>query len=1556
MHTGNILILALLVPALTGAAGPAPEKVDDDWLSNVQRQIAEGEYHVTWQDRTVLADLDEAWHAPNRSHNLRTYFTDEGIRVVPRTASESSWEWSLSLIGYGRGETVSTVEEPILSPDENRINYDRGDIVEWYINDRRGLEQGFTLAEPPEVSERDEDERAFLALALGGTLSPVISTDGQAIDFAAPGGAKVLHYAELKVTDATGIELPAWMEGFTEAGVRGIRLVFDDREAVYPVTVDPLATSPAWTAEGDQDGAGFGYSVSTAGDVNGDGYADVIVGASFYDNGETDEGRAFVYRGSPTGLSATADWFAESDQAYAGFGWSVSTAGDVNGNGYADVIIGAYQYDNGETDEGRAFVYHGSDTGLSLTADWTVESNQVEAYFGISVSTAGDVDGDGYSDVIVAAYAYDDTLTDEGRVYVYHGSDTGLPSTPDWTAEGGQAYAYFGIYVSTAGDVDSDGYADVIIGAYGYDAGEVDEGRAYVYSGSPGGLSPVPDWTAESDQANGSFGQFVSAAGDVNGDGYADVIVGAPGYNNGQTDEGRTYVYHGSVTGLSLIADWTAESDQAYAYFGYSASTAGDINGDGYADVIVGAPQYDNTQTNQGQAYVYHGSEAGLSLTADWTAESDQASAYFGISASTAGDVNGDGYTDVIIGAYGYDNGETFEGRAYVYHGSASGLSEVDPWTAESDQMYAYFGWSVSTAGDVNGDGFADVIIGAPEYDNGETDVGQAFVYHGSEIGLAVTADWIAQGELFYSMFGKSVATAGDVNGDGYGDVIVGAPNSMAEGKVFVYYGSSAGLSSTADWTIHSQSGFGYSVSTAGDVNGDGYSDVLIGAYTYDMVFVYLGSPTGLSLDWNSPISSDQDDARFGYSVSTAGDLNGDGYADIIIGAPYSDNGETDEGKAFVFYGSLSGLSAAADWTAESDQAGALFGYSVSTAGDVNGDGYADIIIGAYAYYDDYDGLVFVYHGSATGLSAAADWTAESDQTNTFFGVSVSTAGDLNGDGYADVIIGAPFYDNAAGGAFVYNGSTDGLSTTADWIAEGDQATDMFGWSVSSAGDVNGDGYGDVIVGAWNYVNGQASEGRVFAYYGCDGPGLSLNPRPRRADDSAPIAPAGMSEEPDSFRLALLGRSPYGRGKVKLEYEVKPLGTAFDGTGSAISDTWIDTGVTGTDLNELVSGLTAGTRYHWRMRLLYDPVTTPFQQASRWLTVPWNGWEETDLRPLLETDIVVSQTDSSDPAYFGVEMTYTITLTNSGSYATEVVVRNPLSTDFIFVSATPSQGTCNESAGILLCELGQVPGSAAATVAIVVVPCNVGVAANRAWGYLDGRDYDMGNNFSMEATTVLGPPIGDRVWEDTNGDGIQNGGEPGMAGVLVGLYQEDGTPVNSTFTDLAGNYSFAGFTYGANYYVRFAPPAEYVLTLQDQGDDDLLDSDADPYTWETAVFSLVDLSDPVRWDAGMIPHCAVPDEAVYIYDMTLTDDGNDYPILNFQDPNQPSQVTGYNVYRASRLGPGSDVQLVASDVTDMDESEPNIQWVDSSGDASPTGLWYYFVAAYNHRCPAEGPF
>jgi len=365
--------------------------------------------------------------------------------------------------------------------------------------------------------------------------------------------------------------------------------------------------------------------------VNGDGYADVIVGAYRYDAGETDEGAAFVFLGGPSGVAsgnpATAAARLESNQAFASLGYSVANAGDVNGDGYADVIVGVPFYSAGEMYEGAAFVFLGSASGIASgnpsTAAAQLESDQASANLGRSVSGAGDVNGDGYADVIVGADAYDAGLTDEGAVFVFLGSASGIADSNPLTAatqlESNQAFAFFGSSVAGAGDVNGDGYADVIVGTFSYDFGQADEGAAFVFLGGASGIAYGNPLTAaaqlESNQASAAFG-YVAGAGDVNGDGYADVIVGATGYDAGQSDEGAAFVYLGGASGVVDGDRSTAaahlESSQNAAFLGWSVAGAGDVNGDGYADVIVGARDYDAGQTDEGAAFVFLGSASGI--------------------------------------------------------------------------------------------------------------------------------------------------------------------------------------------------------------------------------------------------------------------------------------------------------------------------------------------------------------------------------------------------------------------------------------------------------------------------------------------------------------------------------------------------------------------------------------------------------------------------------------------------------------------------------------------------------------------------------------------------------------------------------------------------------------------------------------------------------------------------------------------------------------------------------------------------------------------------------
>ncbi len=859
--------------------------------------------------------------------------------------------------------------------------------------------------------------------------------------------------------------------------------------------------SEEWTAVGEAASDFFGTSVASAGDVNGDGYDDVIVGAYGNDGAGSLAGEAYVYYGSSSGLCATPDWSDQGESAGDSFGYSVAAAGDVNGDGYDDVIVGAYDNDDGGADAGEAYVYFGSSSGLSATPDWSDQGEAADDQFGECVATAGDVNGDGYDDVIIGAYGNDGGGGTAGEAYVYYGSSSGLSATPDWSDQGEAGNNFFGESVAAAGDVNGDGYADVIVGAWGNSGGGSFAGEAYVYFGSSSGPSATPDWSDQGEASSDYFGESVAAAGDVNGDGYADVIVGAHANDGGGSAAGEAYVYFGSSSGPSATPDWSVQGEAADNSFGYSVAAAGDVNNDGCDDVIVGAHYNDEAGSNAGEAYIYHGSSSGLSATPVWSDQGETVSDELGESVAAAGDVNGDGYADVIVGASRNDDGGSMAGKVYLYsYGLSSDLSSTPDWTAVGDDTRYEFGKVVASAGDVNGDGYDEVIVYAMQRDDYEA--GEVNVYHGSSSGLSATPDWTKMGANS-AHFGTKVAGAGDVNGDGYDDMILTHDGGHANGQVEVYYGSSSGLSASLDWSVQGEGSsdqFGSSVDGAGDVNGDGYDDVIIGASRYDSnkgkAYLYLGSSSGLSstADWTDTGETAGD--YFGVIVAGAGDVNGDGYDDVVVSAPYNDDGGTNAGEVYLYRGSphYYKLSPSPFWTIQGDESDGIGFYALSSAGDVNGDGYADVIIGNQNNDDagTNAGKAKVYHGSSSGLSATADWSDLGERAGDIFGRGVASAGDVNGDGYDDVIVGAPGNDDAeptSGKVYIYYGSSSGLCATPSWSDPGeggmDEGTDAyFAWGVAKAGDVNGDGYGDVIIGSIGNDTAGVDAGKAYVYHG----------------------------------------------------------------------------------------------------------------------------------------------------------------------------------------------------------------------------------------------------------------------------------------------------------------------------------------------------------------------------------------------------------------------------------------------------------------------------------------
>ena len=290
--------------------------------------------------------------------------------------------------------------------------------------------------------------------------------------------------------------------------------------------------------------------------------------------------------------------------------------------------------------------------------------------FGAAVCTAGDVNGHGYDDVVVGAPYNDTAGTDAGRAYVFYGGAS-PNNAVDLTLTALAAGDHFGLAVGTAGDVNVDGYDDVVAGAPNNDAAGADAGAAYVFYG---GASPdaVADATLTAEAAGDDFGFAVGTAGDVNGDGRADIVIGAYGNDAIAGNAGRAYVCYLDPPKAACRLQVTMPGEDAGDFKGFSVAAVGDVNGDGYDDFIVGAPRRDTRAgTDAGTAYLYYGGPA-LDASADLHLLGAAADDDFGWSVGAAGDVNGDGYDDWIVGASYNDAGGTDAGRAYVYFGGAT--------------------------------------------------------------------------------------------------------------------------------------------------------------------------------------------------------------------------------------------------------------------------------------------------------------------------------------------------------------------------------------------------------------------------------------------------------------------------------------------------------------------------------------------------------------------------------------------------------------------------------------------------------------------------------------------------------------------------------------------------------------------------------------------------------------------------------------------------------------------------------------------------------------------
>lgn len=603
---GRFFVAAGLLPLLLGYRALAGQLVQDtNFFSAILDYVAKSEYEIRWiEDQSV-------YKSANRAQNLRFTYYSDGFAVEPRDYGEGNpkpWEITMRLRSFGKspasGLTVGSVRWAV---KENAASVTADGIVIEYTNERAGLRQNFRILNRP--PGREPLQLVFAVETAGLELQS--NEPENFVYFVDQSGKEAVRYWDLHAWDATEQELEARM---VKLGNTDLAIVVDDETASYPIFVDPLLSE--WAHTESRVGVKFGYSVSYSGKIQDSGSEPVglLIGAPNFDPGASpDAGKVFVYYGGNT-LATTPTWSRDGDLAYGHFGWSVATAGDVEGNGWDDIIVGAPHYDSGSyTDNGKVYVFFGNTNGISST-NWSATGYQSYSHFGYAVAGMDNINSgqDSLKDIAVGAPYYDYLTTDDGAVYFYKGRTNDVPVT--YTTIFGSAGSRFGFSIASAHNVNHDSYPDVIVGAPNAKSGGVPYGAAYVYystsTGLNGGVTSL--WGTGN---GGQFGFSVAGVGDADGDTCDDVLVGALYHTNGQTQEGKAYLFRGTSGGINTTPAWTVESDQAGALLGYSVA-GGDITADAYpiADLIIGAPYYDTTSlglTDNGEAWFYKGVSGG---------------------------------------------------------------------------------------------------------------------------------------------------------------------------------------------------------------------------------------------------------------------------------------------------------------------------------------------------------------------------------------------------------------------------------------------------------------------------------------------------------------------------------------------------------------------------------------------------------------------------------------------------------------------------------------------------------------------------------------------------------------------------------------------------------------------------------------------------------------------------------------------------------------------------------------------------------------------------------
>lgn len=597
-------------------------------------------------------------NSPGPKIGLNASYTADAMCITPQDA-EQQWTFSLAIKAVNGHRTVS---EPFVTKQKNSVQFDHDHHFKVeYTNDEQGIRQRFIIQAPDEANGK-----LTVQLQPGNSWHTMY---GSANSLTFKNKDQILNYGDLEVQDATGKKLPAH---FT-VQQNQVEIAVDAGQASYPVSVQtivgPLTERHARTVlERNQAGIQFGAATTTAGDINGDGFVDIVVGAPYYSNGQTAEGAVFVYYGAANGIAPNALFTVlERNVANGHFGEVIAGGGDVNDDGYDDVVVGApYKAGMPGSDTGYVYVYYGSAAGINPTP-YIIRSARQGDNFGVSVFVAK-LNNDKPADIVIGAN------NGAGYVTIYYGSVWGINNSLiiEVTAS---STTGFGTKVLISDGIEEIGGKFLLV-----TAGE----ELHIFYQGRQELDPDYHRIIHSPVSGISFGSSIAAQHDIDGDGYNDIVVGAKDYTNGSLNHaGALYVFHGGSddTGSpTFLTPWrTIKGDQDSALLGAQVAFAGDVNNDGHADVIVSSPGWERTpaQPNLGKVWLYYGKSSGLDSLPGATIESTQANSWLGNSVAAAGDVDNDGYEDIIVGAPLYDKGQVDEGVALIYLGGAYSLARM---------------------------------------------------------------------------------------------------------------------------------------------------------------------------------------------------------------------------------------------------------------------------------------------------------------------------------------------------------------------------------------------------------------------------------------------------------------------------------------------------------------------------------------------------------------------------------------------------------------------------------------------------------------------------------------------------------------------------------------------------------------------------------------------------------------------------------------------------------------------------------------------------------------